>query len=181
MIIEGTSLTDVFIINSNIYEDNRGLFQETWNEEKLSKLLKKKIKFVQDNHSESKINVIRGLHYQHSKPQGKLVKVFYGKILDVVVDLRQKSPTFGKHIKCILSAKNNKQLWVPEGFAHGFLTLEKVNHVFYKVTDYYDPDDQNCIKWDDISLNIDWEINNFNPILSEKDQGGILFNNAKLF
>jgi len=179
--VKKTILKDVLLIRTNLYRDERGFFQESWNKKEIINIIGKGNSFVQDNHSMSKLNAIRGLHYQVKKPQGKLVRVIYGKILDIVVDITEKSPTFGKYIKVILSSQNNEQIWIPKGFAHGFISLNNMSHVLYKTTDYYDSTDQNCILWNDPFLDIDWEINDIKPIVSNKDNNGILFKDAEYF
>tara|TARA_B100000927_G_scaffold219363_1_gene179403 strand:- start:65 stop:613 length:549 start_codon:yes stop_codon:yes gene_type:complete len=165
-----TKIKDLLLIKPDLYKDTRGFFFERYNQKKYSRILKKK--FVQDNHSKSSKNVLRGLHLQ-TKPfeQGKLVSVIKGKILDIAVDLRFDSKTFCKHQKFILSASNMYQLWIPEGFAHGFLSLEKNTEVIYKTTNYYSKKNDITVKWDDSDLNINWQIKK--PLLSDKDKNGI--------
>lgn len=136
--------------------------------------------FVQDNHSKSEKNVLRGLHYQIGQPQGKLVRVVQGEVFDVAVDLRKSSKTFGKWVGVHLSAENKKQLWVPEGFAHGFVVLSDTAEFLYKTTDYYASALERCIRWDDATLAIDWELSEA-PILSPKDRAGLAFDNAELY
>ncbi len=167
MIIENTPIKDLIIITPNIFEDNRGYFLESYNQKKLEKVIK--TKFVQDNESLSQKNVLRGLHFQ--KPpfaQAKLIRVIKGSILDVAVDLRINSSTYKKHFKHVLSGENKKQLYIPVGFAHGFLCLEDNTIINYKCSEYYNANSESSIKWNDPDLNIDWEIKN--PILAEKDQ-----------
>ena len=174
MKIYKTKIKGLILIKKKNYFDNRGYFFESFNEKIYSKLGIKK-NFVQDNFSISKKNVLRGLHYQKRKPQGKLISVIKGEILDIVVDIRKDSRTFGKYQSFILSQKNSKQLWVPKNFAHGFLSLSSNTIVNYKCTDFYDPDDQATIAWNDKDLNINWAVKK--PILSEKDKNGIFFRN----
>ena len=167
MIIENTFIKDLILITPNVFTDDRGYFMESYNLKKLEKVIK--TEFVQDNESLSQKNVLRGLHFQ--KPpnaQAKLIRVVQGSILDVAVDLRKDSETYGKHFTHILNGKNKKQLYVPVGFAHGFLCLEKNTILNYKCSAYYDASNEDSILWNDSELNIDWGIDN--PILAEKDQ-----------
>ena len=163
-----TKFPDIKIIKPNVFEDQRGFFFESFNQNLFNKTLNKNIKFVQDNISYSKKNVLRGLHYQ-TEPfsQGKLVQVLEGDILDVVVDIRKSSPYFGEYLSIFLSSKNNYHLWIPPGFAHGFVVLSEFAKFFYKVTNYYSPSHEKVLKWDDADLGIDWVCKN--PILSSKD------------
>ena len=175
------SIPDVLLIEPNVFGDERGFFYESFNESLFERAVNRKIHFVQDNHSRSVKGVLRGLHYQtNPKAQGKLVRVIQGEVLDVAVDLRQSSPTFGKWTGQILSADNKKQLWIPEGFAHGFLTLSDAAEFLYKTTDFYSREHEACILWNDETLNIDWG-NTKNISLSEKDRLGVKFSEAKLF
>lgn len=167
-----TKLNNCKIIEPKVYADKRGFFLETYQKRNYSKLIDG-LEFKQDNHSHSFKNVLRGLHFQLKNPQGKLVRVINGAVLDVVVDLRKDSSTFSQWDGIILSEDNNRQLWVPPGFAHGFLVLSDEVDFVYKCTDYYDPNDEECILWNDPYLNIEWPIKN--PILSEKDKKGNLF------
>ena len=174
MKIEKTFIKDLLIISPTIIRDNRGYFLESYNKNTLASFLNDD--FVQDNESMSKKNVLRGLHFQkppHS--QGKITRVITGSVLDVAVDLRKGSPTYGKHFKHILSAENKIQLYIPEGFAHGFLVLEDDTIFSYKCTTYYHKDSEDSILWNDPSLNIIWDIND--PIISEKDKNAQLFVN----
>jgi len=167
MIIEKTNIKDLLLISPNIYEDERGYFFESYNKENLAQVIK--TDFVQDNESLSHKGVLRGLHFQTPPfSQAKLIRVIIGSILDVAVDLRKKSPTFGRHFKCVLSGKNKKQLFVPEGIAHGFLCLEDNTLLNYKCSNYYNPESEKAIIWNDKDLEIDWGIKN--PILAKKDQ-----------
>lgn len=166
-----TKLNDCLILKPLIFSDNRGFFMETFSQFKYEKILNIKDKFVQDNFSSSKNKVLRGLHLQRKNPQGKLVQVLHGEVFDVAVDLRANSETFGRWEGVILSSDNKKQFWIPPGFAHGFVVISDQAYFHYKCTDYYAPDDESCILWNDPSISIDWPINN--PIVSEKDQGGI--------
>ncbi len=167
MIIENTPLQDLMLITPNVYQDDRGYFMESYNLQKLEKAIK--VKFVQDNESLSQKDVLRGLHFQVPPfAQAKLVRVIQGSILDVAVDLRKDSVTFGKYFKHIISGENKKQLFIPEGFAHGFLSLENHTILNYKCSNYYHPQSERSIIWNDSDLNIDWQINS--PILAKKDQ-----------
>lgn len=162
-----TSLNDCVIIEPEVYGDERGFFLETFHSSGYKKLAGINLPFVQDNHSRSSKKVLRGLHFQKKKPQGKLVRVVRGKVFDVAVDIRRDSITFGKWEGVILSEENKKQLWVPPGFAHGFLVLSDIADFEYKCTDYYDPSDEGSILWNDPDLDIKWPLNH--PILSNKD------------
>lgn len=167
MIIENTPLQDLMLITPNVYQDDRGYFMESYNLQKLEKAIK--VKFVQDNESLSQKDVLRGLHFQVPPfAQAKLVRVIQGSILDVAVDLRKNSVTFGQYFKHIISGENKKQLFIPEGFAHGFLSLENHTILNYKCSNYYHPQSERSIIWNDSDLNIDWQINS--PILAKKDQ-----------
>jgi dTDP-4-dehydrorhamnose 3,5-epimerase len=176
-----TKISEILIIEPHIFFDNRGFFFENWNKENFKKNTGLNINFVQENHSFSKKGVLRGLHYQVPKPQGKLVYVTTGKVLDVVVDLRKSSSTFCKNITVELSDTNHRQLWIPPGFAHGILVLSDTADLFYKVTDYYEPKSEQCIRWDDSTLNINWQLNGITPLLSEKDQKAKNFKDAILY
>ena len=163
-----TNLNDCVIIEPKVFGDERGFFLESFQDKRYSELAGIELPFVQDNHSRSSKNVLRGLHFQINKPQGKLVRVVRGEVYDVAVDLRKDSESYGKYFSIILSSENKKQFWVPPGFAHGFLVLSDYADFEYKVTDYYDPNDEGSIRWDDPELNIDWPIFE-RPVLSEKD------------
>lgn len=169
-----TTIADVLIIEPQVFGDERGFFFESYNHKKFEQAVGRKIKFVQDNHSRSAHGVLRGLHYQESQPQGKLVRCSLGEVLDVVVDIRPNSVTFGQYVSVVLSAENKRQLWVPEGFAHGFYVLSDVAEFLYKTTDYYAPEFERCIIWNDPNLNIDWKLQQ-EPILSLKDSQGMPF------
>ena len=175
-----TSIPGVLIIQPKVFGDDRGLFFESFNQAQFDDAVGRKVSFVQDNHSKSVKNVLRGLHYQIHKPQGKLVRVTHGAVLDVAVDIRKSSPTFGQHVLVELSAENKRQLWIPEGFAHGFLVVSDVAEFLYKTTDYYAPEFERCILWSDSNVGINWP-NNLTPILSSKDERANLFNNAEYF
>ncbi|MFL3024205.1 MAG: dTDP-4-dehydrorhamnose 3,5-epimerase [Methylophilaceae bacterium] len=169
MKITPLSFKDVLLIEPEVFKDERGFFFESFNQRTFNKLIGREVKFVQDNQSRSKKNVIRGLHFQIEKPQIKLIKVISGSIFDVVVDIRKQSKNFGKHISVELNAEDNKQLWIPEGFAHGFLVLSEIAEVQYKVSEFWDPELERSLLWSDEDLNINWPLSS-NPIISSKDQ-----------
>jgi dTDP-4-dehydrorhamnose 3,5-epimerase len=180
MKIINTKIPDVKIIEVKVFGDERGFFMETWNEDAFSKNVTKR-KFVQDNHSKSKKGILRGLHYQTNNTQGKLVRVISGAVFDVAVDIRKNSDTYGQWVGEVLSAENKRQLWVPEGFAHGFYVLSDEAEFVYKCTNYYDPSSEHSILWNDPAIGIDWPISeNEQPMLSEKDQEGKLLKNSEV-
>jgi len=166
-----TDLPDVLILEPKVFGDSRGFFYESFNARVFEELTGVRTTFVQDNHSRSQKGVLRGLHYQLENTQGKLVRVIHGEVLDVAVDVRRSSPHFGKWVTARLSAENRRQMWVPEGFAHGFVVLSDSAEFLYKTTDYYNPAAERCIRWDDPDLDIDWQLNEA-PLLSAKDQLG---------
>lgn len=166
-----TRIEGCLVIEPRVFEDRRGFFLETYQAERYSRMLNIDLPFVQDNHSRSQIGVLRGLHFQKTKPQGKLVRVVRGEVFDVAVDIRPDSPTFQHWQGVYLSEKNKKQLWVPPGLAHGFVVVSEIADLEYKCTDYYDPADEACLAWDDPALNIHWPIDE--PILSDNDQNGL--------
>lgn len=171
-----TKIPDVFVIEPRVFGDERGFFFESFNEKAFSEATGTNVSFVQDNHSKSVKGVLRGLHYQlPPKAQGKLVRVVQGEVFDVAVDIRKYSPTYGQWVTEILSAENKKQLWIPPGFAHGFLTLSETAEFLYKTTDYWSPEHERAIKWDDAALNIPWPLSKTNPLVSEKDDLGSAF------
>lgn len=174
------AISDVVLFEPRVFGDERGFFFESFNEAQFSAAIGKEVKFVQDNHSRSLKNVLRGLHYQVEQAQGKLVRVVSGEVFDVVVDIRKSSPTFGQWVGEILSAENKRQLWVPEGFAHGFYVLSEAAEFLYKTTDYYVPTHERCIAWDDPALSIDWPCDGI-PDLSVKDQRGSQLHDAEVF
>ena len=178
--IEKSSLPEVLILEPYSYYDDRGFFFESFNQRKFNGIINRNINFVQDNHSYSVKNVLRGLHYQLYKPQGKLIRVIKGSIYDVAVDLRSHSKSFGNWTAFKLTEQNKKQLWIPEGFAHGFLVLSEFAEVLYKTTEYWYKDDEKTIKWNDPALNISWPIKN-NPIVSKKDSEGFYLNKAQTY
>lgn len=176
-----TEIPDVISIEPRVFEDHRGFFLETYQAEKFNQA-GLDCNFVQDNHSRSKQGILRGLHYQIRHAQGKLVRVVVGEIFDVAVDIRRSSPTFGRWVGDILSAQNKRQLWVPQGFAHGFYVLSDWAEVLYKTTDFYDPEGERCIAWNDPTLKIEWPIPQGElPTLSPKDMNGKLFEEAEVF
>ena len=175
-----TAIKDLLIIDPKVFGDDRGFFFESFNKGQFAELIGREVEFVQDNHSRSVKNVLRGLHYQIQHPQGKLVRVVQGTVLDVAVDLRKSSATFGKHQAVELSAENKRMLWIPEGFAHGFIVLSDTAEFLYKTTDYWYPEYERCIRWDDPALGIDWELQSA-PTLSAKDLQGKLLTTADLF
>jgi dTDP-4-dehydrorhamnose 3,5-epimerase len=175
-----TDLPGVLILEPKVFGDERGFFYESFNARAFAEATGLSREFVQDNHSRSQRGVLRGLHYQVQQAQGKLVRVTAGEVYDVAVDIRRDSPTFGRWIGVTLSAENKRQLWVPEGFAHGFLVLSEFAEFLYKTTDYYAPAHERCIRWDDPSLAIDWP-HATAPQLSAKDQAGLTLNEAELF
>jgi dTDP-4-dehydrorhamnose 3,5-epimerase len=175
-----TAIPAVLLIQPQVFQDERGFFFEAYNSQKFTDKLGIKVNFVQDNHSLSKQNVLRGLHYQLIQPQGKLVRVVVGTIFDVALDITKSSPTFGQWVGYELSAENKYQLWIPPGFAHGFLVLSDTAEVIYKTTDYYAPQGDRTIIWNDPDLAIDWPLKT-KPILSAKDSNGQPFKSAELF
>ncbi|MFV0886335.1 dTDP-4-dehydrorhamnose 3,5-epimerase [Metapseudomonas otitidis] len=175
-----TDLPDVLILEPRVFGDERGFFMESFNARTFEEATGLQRTFVQDNHSRSQKGVLRGLHYQLQQPQGKLVRVTAGEVLDVAVDIRRSSPTFGRWVGVHLSAENKRQLWVPEGFAHGFVVLSEFAEFLYKTTDYYAPAHERCIRWDDPTLAIDWQLGEA-PQLSAKDQAGVRLEDAEVF
>lgn len=180
MNVQATALPGVLAIEPRVFGDARGFFFECYNARAFAAATGIDAAFVQDNHSRSAKNVLRGLHYQIRQPQGKLVRVTAGEIFDVVVDLRKSSPTFGQWISTVLSGENKRMFWIPPGFAHGFLVVSEFAEVLYKTTDYWAPEHERCIAWDDPQLNIRWPLPG-EPILSAKDQKGTAFAAAEVF
>lgn len=172
-----TNIPDVKLFKPKVFGDERGFFMESYNKKTLAALCGLDVEFVQDNHSRSGKNVLRGLHYQMLQPQGKLVRVTSGEVFDVAVDIRQSSPTFGQWAGAILSGQNHHQFYVPPGFAHGFVVLSETADFLYKTTDYYAPDHEHCIRWDDTDIGIDWP-HLGDASLSEKDKAGVAFKEA---
>lgn len=175
-----TNIPDLLIIEPRVFGDDRGFFYESFNRLKFAELTGRDVDFVQDNHSRSAKNVLRGLHYQIQRPQAKLVRVVQGAVLDVAVDIRKSSPTFGQHVVLELSAENKRMFWMPEGFAHGFVVLSETADFLYKTTDYWYPEHERCLRWDDAELAIDWQLQE-SPVLSGKDFQGKAFAEAELF
>lgn len=175
-----TAIPDVLILEPKVFGDERGFFYESFNARAFSEATGLNPNFVQDNHSRSQQGVLRGLHYQVEQAQGKLVRVTAGEVYDVAVDLRHQSPTFGQWVGTHLSADNKRQMWVPEGFAHGFVVLSEFAEFLYKTTDYYAPAHERCIRWDDPKLAIAWPLQG-EPKLSAKDQQGLSFDEADVF
>lgn len=175
-----TEIPDLLIVEPEVFGDDRGFFFESFNREKFAKLVRRDVDFVQDNHSRSSKNVLRGLHYQLPHAQAKLVRVTQGAVLDVAVDIRRSSPTFGRHVALELSAENKRMLWIPEGFAHGFLVLSDTAESLYKTTDFWYPEHERCLRWDDPTLAIDWQLQAA-PLLSAKDSQGKSLKEAEVF
>lgn len=181
MIATRLSIPEVILFEPKVFGDDRGFFFESFNQQKFADLTGLERNFVQDNHSKSQKDVLRGLHYQlPPKSQGKLVRVVEGEVFDVAVDIRKSSPTFGKWVGEILTAENKLQLWIPEGFAHGFLVLSETAEFLYKTTDYYAPECERCIIWNDTNINIDWPVP-LAPVLSGKDQSGLPLQQSDVF
>ncbi|MCF8192942.1 MAG: dTDP-4-dehydrorhamnose 3,5-epimerase [Candidatus Methylopumilus sp.] len=175
-----TAIPDVLIIEPKVFGDERGFFYESFNRRQFASLIGRDLDFVQDNHSRSEKNVLRGLHFQIQQAQGKLVRVIQGAVYDVAVDIRKSSPTFGQHVAIELSAENQRMLWVPEGFAHGFLVTSATAEFLYKTTDYYAPEFERSIAWNDPALAIAWPIEGA-PSLSAKDQQAPLLADVTCF
>ncbi|AYH45329.1 dTDP-4-dehydrorhamnose 3,5-epimerase [Azoarcus sp. DN11] len=181
MKVTALAIPDVLILEPQVFGDDRGFFYESYNREKFREATGMDPDFVQDNHSRSQKNVLRGLHYQlPPKAQGKLVRVVVGEVFDVAVDIRRNSPTFGKWVGATLSAQNKMQLWIPPGFAHGFVSLSDDVEFLYKTTDFYSPQHDRCIQWNDPTIGVDWPING-SPVLSGKDQEGVGLFEADIF
>ena len=181
MNVRRADIPDVLVLEPKVFGDARGFFMESWNRRAFDAAVGRPVEFVQDNHSSSTRGVLRGLHYQQPHPQGKLVRVVRGEVYDVAVDLRPGSPTLGRWVGEVLSAENKRQLWVPEGFAHGFLVLSEQAEFLYKTTDYYFPEHERCIRWDDPDLAIAWPTGGVPPLVSQKDAKGGAFRDAVAF
>ncbi|MCU7373152.1 dTDP-4-dehydrorhamnose 3,5-epimerase [Paucibacter sp. O1-1] len=182
MKITPTSLPEVLIVEPKVFGDARGFFTESWNEAVFNRAVGQEVRFVQDNHSRSARGVLRGLHYQlPPHAQGKLVRVVSGAVFDVAVDMRRSSPNFGRWGGVELSADNHKQLWIPPGFAHGFLVLSETADFLYKTTDTYAPQAEGCVRWDDPAIGIQWPATGVAPLLAEKDAKAPLLAEAKYF
>jgi dTDP-4-dehydrorhamnose 3,5-epimerase len=180
MKVTSAAIPDILIIEPQVFGDDRGYFFESFNRKKFEELTGCNVDFVQDNHSHSVRNVLRGLHYQIQHPQGKLVRVVQGSVLDVAVDIRKSSPAFGKHVAIELSAENKLMMWIPKGFAHGFAVLSETAEFLYKTTDYWYPEHERCIQWDDPTLKIEWKLRG-DLIVSAKDAAGTRLAEAELF
>ncbi len=180
MEIQTTAIPGLLIIEPKVFGDERGFFYESFNERRFAELTGVETRFVQDNHSKSAKNVLRGLHYQIQQPQGKLVRVIAGAVFDVAADVRKSSPTFGQWVGITLSAANNRQLWIPEGFAHGFVVTSESAEFLYKTTDYWAPEFERSILWSDPAIGIQWPID-AEPLLSGKDKIGKLLAEAEVF
>ena len=179
-----TTIPDVLIMEPRVFGDERGFFMESFNRRQFAEAVGRDVDFVQDNHSRSVRGVLRGLHYQLEHAQGKLVRVVAGAVYDVAVDVRKSSPTYGKWVGEVLSAENKRMLWLPEGFAHGFLVLSETADFLYKTTDYYAPQAERCIAWDDADLGVEWPLDGLGGVpvqLSAKDKLGVRFADAEVF
>jgi dTDP-4-dehydrorhamnose 3,5-epimerase len=181
MKVAASIIPDVLIIEPKVFGDDRGFFFESFNQRSFNEASGLDVNFVQDNHSKSARNVLRGLHYQINQPQGKLVRVIAGEVFDVAVDIRRNSMTFGRWVGEILSGDNKRQLWMPSGFAHGFLVLSESAEFLYKTTDYWEPKHERCIVWNDPTLAIKWPVLQGEPLLSTKDAEGKFFLEAEIF
>jgi len=180
MQVTKTAIADVLLLEPKVFGDERGFFYESFNERVFREATGVALPFVQDNHSKSGYGVLRGLHYQLQRPQGKLVRVVHGAVFDVAVDIRPESATYGQWVGDILSADNKRQLWVPPGLAHGFVVISETAEFLYKTTDYYAPEHERCIAWNDPALNIQWPALTITPKLSTKDMAGSSFADAQL-
>ena len=176
-----TRIPDVLILEPRVHGDARGFFLESFNAQTFHGVTGMDVTFVQDNHSRSSRGVLRGLHYQIRHPQGKLVRVSHGSVFDVAVDLRRSSPTFGQWVGAELSGENFRQLWIPPGFAHGFLVLSETADFLYKTTDYYAPEHERSLLWNDPQVGVDWPLDGLEVRLAPKDQSGIVLNSAEAF
>lgn len=181
MKVTATAIPEVLVIEPKVFGDDRGFFQESFNHKAFADAIGQEVQFVQDNHSRSSEGVLRGLHYQLARPQGKLVRVVQGAVFDVAVDMRRNSKNFGKWIGLELSAQNKKQLWIPAGFAHGFLVLSDSADFLYKTTEYYDPSSERAVLWNDPEVGIEWPSQVAAPKLSAKDAAASLFRQAEAF
>lgn len=175
------AIPDVVLIEPKVFGDERGFFYESFNQQLFEEAIGRQVHFVQDNHSRSIRNVLRGLHYQIQQPQGKLVRVTQGEVFDVAVDIRKSSKTYGQWVGEVLSAENKRQIWIPEGFAHGFVVISETAELLYKTTDYYAPAHERCIAWNDSTLKISWPLSDLSPTLSIKDTKGVPLKNAEVF
>jgi len=180
MAIEAMAIPEVLLIEPKVFGDDRGFFFESWNQREFSARVGREVCFVQDNHSRSAQNVVRGLHYQLRQPQGKLVRVVAGEVFDVAVDMRRSSPTFGRHVGARLSSANRSMMWVPPGFAHGFMVLSETADFLYKTTDYYAPEHEVTMLWNDPALAIAWPLEG-EPVLKPRDAAGLPFAQCEAF
>jgi dTDP-4-dehydrorhamnose 3,5-epimerase len=178
--VVATAIPDVLVLEPRVFGDERGFFFEAYNQRVLAEVAGITEPFVQDNHSRSLQHVLRGLHYQLTRPQGKLVRVIAGAVFDVAVDLRRSSPTFGKWTGMTLSASDRRMAWIPKGFAHGFLVLSEMAEVLYKTTDFYAPEDERCVIWNDAKIGIEWPLAGA-PVLSARDRAGVTLAEAEVF
>ncbi len=179
-----TALSDVLLLEPKVFGDERGFFLESYNERDFFSATGLQVRFVQDNHSRSKKGVLRGLHYQIAQSQGKLVRVTQGEVFDVCVNLKKGHPDFGRWMGVALSAESKRQLWIPPGFAHGFLVLRDDTDVLYKTTDYYSPEDERCLLWNDPAVGVNWPLSALSglaPLLTDKDKQGLCLSNADVF
>ena len=181
MKVTPTAIPDVLIIEPKVFGDTRGFFMESFNQKAFNAAIGRNVEFVQDNHSRSTKGVLRGLHYQTQQPQGKLVRVVRGSVFDVAVDIRKSSTTFGKWVGVELSDENHKQVWIPPGFAHGFLVLSETADFLYKTTNYYSPIHERCIRWSDSEIDIQWPVMDCEYMVSNKDSMGVSFADADYF
>lgn len=182
MKVSPTAIPEVLLLEPKVFGDQRGFFMESFNQKAFNDAVGRSVNFTQDNHSRSSKGVLRGLHYQIQRPQGKLVRVVRGSVFDVAVDIRKSSPTFGKWIGVELNEENCRQLWVPEGFAHGFLVMSETADFLYKTTEYYAPEHERAIIWKDRDLSINWPKDALSSLqISQKDADAVLFSNAELF
>lgn len=181
MKVINTAIPDLLILEPKVFGDERGFFYESFNKRRFAELTGINTEFVQDNHSKSARHVLRGLHYQIQQAQGKLVRVVAGEVLDVAVDIRKSSPTFGQAVAVNLSSENKRMFWIPPGFAHGFVVLSETAEFLYKATDFYAPEFERSILWNDPALGIDWQLNGATPLLAAKDQAGKLLKDAEVF
>jgi dTDP-4-dehydrorhamnose 3,5-epimerase len=180
MKITRMDIPEVLLLEPSVFEDARGFFLESWNARDFDAFVGREVRFVQDNHSRSRSGVLRGLHYQVRQPQGKLIRVINGGIFDVAVDVRKSSPTFGRWVGTYLSEDNHREIWIPPGFAHGFLVTSESADIAYKMTDYYAPAHERCLLWNDPAVGVEWPISG-EPILSAKDKAGLPLSQVDVF
>lgn len=181
MKVVATPIPDLLILEPSVFGDARGFFMESFNARVFAEVTGAKVDFVQDNHSRSQQGVLRGLHYQIRQAQGKLVRVVAGRVFDVAVDMRRSSAHFGQWFGVELSAENNRQFWIPPGFAHGFVVLSETADFLYKATDYYAPEHERCLRWDDPHVGVEWPCEGLTPLLSAKDQAGLSFSECETY